>query len=370
MINQFFEGKERLEMFEALGKTMRMGSPDELSVSDEKIFKQHVENKNFAEAEKYLSLFENASIGMTALSFHWVQSYILTFYKKSPTKGDTLLNDTFKHFKKNSATLRTSKIANDFADFFESIIDPKALTHEQAQKNFDDLASGKYDLIAHVRTPLAKFLALTNTAMANKDIELTLEEFKNYRIAALSLHDLIFEFNHSAPTVAAKSMGEEYSQELVEESFGQLPGLDALWDALSSWQPLQVAAWLAEHLRDHFTGKNRDGEVQIIEDDEKYRLVFSPCGSGGTLKLRHKQSGGDQYFYKKPCAATWGKENSVTPYCTHCAFNEVSSIKRVGFPLWVTEYDENPSNPCGWTVYKDPKNIPEKYFTRLGFKKP
>jgi hypothetical protein len=35
----------------------------------------------------------------------------------------------------------------------------------------------------------------------------------------------------------------------------------------------------------------------------------------------------------------------------------------------VTEFDPDPEKPCGWTVYKDPALIPERYFTRLGYKK-
>ena len=53
-------------------------------------------------------------------------------------------------------------------------------------------------------------------------------------------------------------------------------------------------------------------------------------------------------------------------YCAHCALNELESVKRFGHPLWVTEFDPDASKPCGWTVYKDPQAIPQRYFERLG----
>jgi hypothetical protein len=59
----------------------------------------------------------------------------------------------------------------------------------------------------------------------------------------------------------------------------------------------------------------------------------------------------------------------VPGYCTHCAINELESMRRLGYPILVTEFESDPQKPCGWTVYKDPNLIPERYFTRLGFER-
>jgi hypothetical protein len=67
---------------------------------------------------------------------------------------------------------------------------------------------------------------------------------------------------------------------------------------------------------------------------------------------------------------TWNRAGQVPAYCAHCAKNEITSIRRFGFPAWVTEFDPDPRKPCGWTVYKDPKLIPARYYERLGLPVP
>ena len=57
-------------------------------------------------------------------------------------------------------------------------------------------------------------------------------------------------------------------------------------------------------------------------------------------------------------------------YCLHCAMNEMLMIEWGGWPLWVTEYNPDETKPCAWVFYKNPQVMPEKYWTRLGFKKP
>jgi len=63
---------------------------------------------------------------------------------------------------------------------------------------------------------------------------------------------------------------------------------------------------------------------------------------------------------------SWGRKGEVPAYCSHCAVNELESMARLGYPLFITEFDPDPGKPCGWTLYKDPERIPEQYFARLG----
>ena len=65
----------------------------------------------------------------------------------------------------------------------------------------------------------------------------------------------------------------------------------------------------------------------------------------------------------------WGLKG-VPYYCVHCAINEILPLEWGGWPLWVTGYRPDAAEPCTWHFYKRPELIPEKYFTRLGFKKP
>lgn len=58
-------------------------------------------------------------------------------------------------------------------------------------------------------------------------------------------------------------------------------------------------------------------------------------------------------------------------YCSHCSLvNEILPIENFGYPNRITEYPENPGDPCTWYIYKDPDDIPEEYYTRIGKTKP
>ena len=67
---------------------------------------------------------------------------------------------------------------------------------------------------------------------------------------------------------------------------------------------------------------------------------------------------------------TWGKKG-VCLYCAHCSLvNEILPIEHYGKPGRVTEYPENPGDPCVWYIYKNPDDIPEEFYTRIGKTKP
>lgn len=126
---------------------------------------------------------------------------------------------------------------------------------------------------------------------------------------------------------------------------------------------------LAEHLRFHFSGPGRDGTVQIIEEPDRIRLVFDACGSGGAMRRRLGHGKDGLAVMPEATGATWGLKGCVPGYCTHCAQNEIASVKRLGYPAWVTEFKEDPMQPCGWTIFKDPKSVPDHFFERLGLKR-
>jgi len=107
--------------------------------------------------------------------------------------------------------------------------------------------------------------------------------------------------------------------------------------------------------------------VEIRDEGDRYVLVFDPCGSGGAIR-RCGLPG--LAVLKEAAPETWLRSNEVPMYCAHCAMNELTSIRRLGYPAWVTEFDPDPARPCGWAVYKDRSAIPDRYFARLGAKRP
>lgn len=109
---------------------------------------------------------------------------------------------------------------------------------------------------------------------------------------------------------------------------------------------------------------------RIDEDDEKFVFTNMPCGSGGRLI--------NEGFYEKPSnflkvekaqPMTYGKEKFPV-YCTHCAVaEEMLTIEWGGYPAVVTLPPEKPGDSCVHYVYKDPYNIPDEYYRRVGKEK-
>ena len=73
---------------------------------------------------------------------------------------------------------------------------------------------------------------------------------------------------------------------------------------------------------------------------------------------------------KEPHRATWGMKD-FPMYCVHCPVMEMLSYENTG-NLGVVHLVEDPMvfGECHFAIYKDPKNIPEECYTRIGKKKP
>ncbi len=67
---------------------------------------------------------------------------------------------------------------------------------------------------------------------------------------------------------------------------------------------------------------------------------------------------------------TWNRKG-VCAYCAHCAVvNQILPIEKLGRPMRMTLYPENPDDPCRWVIYKNPDAFPEDAFAQVGREKP
>ncbi|MFC1840045.1 hypothetical protein ACFL1N_10720 [Thermodesulfobacteriota bacterium] len=111
--------------------------------------------------------------------------------------------------------------------------------------------------------------------------------------------------------------------------------------------------------------------VVIKEDEEKITLTMKPCGSGERLI----QMGGYEPEFgllkvKDPHPATWGMKDFPL-YCVHCPVMEMLSIENSG-DIGVVHLVSEPKKmgECHFALYKNPDDIPEEYYKRIGRKKP
>jgi hypothetical protein len=69
----------------------------------------------------------------------------------------------------------------------------------------------------------------------------------------------------------------------------------------------------------------------------------------------------------------WNKKG-VCYYCSNCCVVlQLKPIDAFGYPVRVVEPPTYPSNiaaKCTWHIYKDPANVPERYYEDVGRRKP
>jgi hypothetical protein len=150
------------------------------------------------------------------------------------------------------------------------------------------------------------------------------------------------------------------------------------YDLCRRLEPADRVRLIVEGMRAQRGGPGLEGSVEVIEESDRWVLTFDPCGSGGRMRRGHELSGPPRSGPPWNLGATksahpwsWGREG-VPYYCVHCCVVHelMTSEWGDGYPLWVTDFDPDPSKPTRWYVYKDPGQIPEEFFSRVGRKKP
>lgn len=191
-----------------------------------------------------------------------------------------------------------------------------------------------------------------------------------------ALHDLFCDWIWDLLSQVAKRSGEEAMFDVLKDSQSSWM-LKRTWRGFLNLSVEERVQLSAEMMRSHRGGPKQDGEIDVIEDDEKFVIRMDPCGSGGRMRRGDPVEGTGSrleppYSFGVTQEAhdwAWGKKN-VPYYCLHCAVNERMPMEWGGHPLWVTGYEDDAAKPCEWRFYKRAEDIPEEYYSRQGFTKP
>ena len=142
-----------------------------------------------------------------------------------------------------------------------------------------------------------------------------------------------------------------------ETAEGQKDGFER-WERLPAADFAQATAFL---LKQHM------GVVHVSEDDEKFTVEQTPCGSGGRLRLLGAYAGeGALPIVTTPGPLTSG-EPSLPVYCTHCpVWNGLAPLQWFGRPHWVFDRPSRPDGSCTLHIYKRRDGAPADYAGRLG----
>ncbi len=207
-----------------------------------------------------------------------------------------------------------------------------------------------------------------------KEIEEALaicEEMKKSRIV---LHD----FFADSCTVLWSWIGDQLGEEIIEDLFRYIFEQSARRQIYSlailfrMYLPNTISLLAESGWRSHscFGYGEHPAQFSITEDEEKFTFHLHPCASGVRLFLRgmYEPGRGGKLTEK---AYPWTFNRKGFPYyCIHSAFlNEILPYETFGYLMWPTDEPQEPAGPCRWHIYKDPNDIPDKYYDRLGVKK-
>ncbi len=140
-----------------------------------------------------------------------------------------------------------------------------------------------------------------------------------------------------------------------------------------------------EAMRGHLVGPERNGDIELVEEDDRWVMRFDPCGSGGRIMRGDPVEGtGSRVLapyefgvLEEARPWTWG-ETGVCHYCAHCnlALSTIPAerwghpVRTVDPPLWRGEDDPATRAKCQWTIWKSLEAIPEREYERIGRTKP
>lgn len=204
----------------------------------------------------------------------------------------------------------------------------------------------------------------------NAENALTLVDYM--MIEGKNLHDGYCDWLWADMDFVARNYGEEEIPKMIRNAYAVL--------SKSCYKPIPGTGLAdmvmigAEFNRSHKGGPGERGNITITEDDEKYIMTFNPCGSGQRMRRTGEIDGLPPRneeplnlgVTSQPYTWSWSKAG-VPYYCAHCCvMNEQITSEGLGYPLRVTMYSDDPSVPCAFHYYKNPDNIPEEYFTRIG----
>ena len=219
-----------------------------------------------------------------------------------------------------------------------------------------------------------------------KDASAALGQLERIHESWVTLHDHDVDHIYGLMDAIVRKWGEETMRDVWDYMIGGLfTSRYAKFDiAQYSWEEsLPTNLYLAmEAMRGHGVGPGRRGNFEFEEDDERFTFRFDPCGSGG-----HVLRGDQEVFHTPPrmeppynWAVTteehdfaWNKKG-VCLYCTNCCVvMQKKPIEEYGYPVRVVEpptYPDTKDAKCTWHIYKDPRNVPERYYADVGQSKP
>ncbi len=188
-------------------------------------------------------------------------------------------------------------------------------------------------------------------------------------------HDVLVAWIQDLLTYIAANWGEKTVLESILETHRSIWG--ERYESWNKMTPHEKLALTVEGMRGgHFSGERRRGDMTLVDEGDRYKMVMELCGSGGVLRRGDPETGrgphpaGAQGTNKQPHSWTWQK-TGVHWYCTHCCIaKEWLPGRRNGRPFRPLDHVLNPHAPCTWYVYKEEADTRAYHYPRTGLETP
>jgi hypothetical protein len=193
-----------------------------------------------------------------------------------------------------------------------------------------------------------------------------------YLVEARLIHDVICDWAWALLTFLAAEWGEAALGEVLRVT--EKPWVTVRYEKLRELSVADSLQLTIEGMRGHFSGPGRTGTISVIEETDRYVLVFDACGTGGRMRRGDPLAGSGSrlsppYNFLNIAGAydwTWNRKG-VCAYCAHCAVvNQILPIEGLGRPMRMTEYPDEPNDACRWIIYKDPHGFPDEAYLAVG----
>lgn len=171
--------------------------------------------------------------------------------------------------------------------------------------------------------------------------------------AYLALHDPLVRFMADSFAWVFRHFGK---QALLDFHLATAEGQRAGFEKWEEMPAAEFAATTAFLLKQHM------GQVEVQEDEHRFTIRQSPCGSGGRLRLNGAYEGPQALpFVEGPDPLTFG-EPRMPVYCTHCAiWNGTATLRWFGRAQWVFETPSREDGGCTLHIYKRREDSPSDY---------
>ncbi len=188
-------------------------------------------------------------------------------------------------------------------------------------------------------------------------------------------HDVLVAWIQDLLSAVAGQWGEEAVLNSILETHQSIWG--DRYERWSELSPHERLALTVEGMRGgHFSGERRRGDMSLVDQGDRYKMVMELCGSGGVLRRGDPETGrpphpiGDHGVNQEPHLWTWQKIG-IHWYCSHCAIAmEWLPGQQRGRPLRPLDHVLDPGAPCTWYVYKNEEETRAYHYPRTGQRPP